>query len=306
MQHTDVQLYCAHHGITWKFIPPRAAWWGGWWEHMIGSVKRCLRKVLGRSQVDEESLNTTLISIEAAINSRPITQGESDTALTPAHLLNGGKLVTIPCGPEPATRKDLAKEFRLRKKVLSWWEHMIGSVKRCLRKVLGRSQVDEESLNTTLISIEAAINSRPITQGESDTALTPAHLLNGGKLVTIPCGPEPATRKDLAKEFRLRQKVNDDIWRRWKTEYLLLLRQYHEVKGYPSQRKPRIGEVVLLQEDSKPRHLWKRAVVEEVWHGRDCKIRCIILRQPDGMKICRPVQLVIPLEMDQGGEDVGE
>jgi hypothetical protein len=22
--------YFAHHGITWTFIAPRAAWWGGW------------------------------------------------------------------------------------------------------------------------------------------------------------------------------------------------------------------------------------------------------------------------------------
>ena len=37
----------AQYGITWKFIAPRAAWWGGWWERMVGTTKRCLRKVLG-------------------------------------------------------------------------------------------------------------------------------------------------------------------------------------------------------------------------------------------------------------------
>jgi hypothetical protein len=36
--------YLAHHNITWKFIPPRAAWCGAWWERMVGSVKRCVRK----------------------------------------------------------------------------------------------------------------------------------------------------------------------------------------------------------------------------------------------------------------------
>ena len=51
MQHTDVQHYCAHQGITWKFLPPRAAWWGGWWKRMIGLTEPiCLRNVLGRSQ----------------------------------------------------------------------------------------------------------------------------------------------------------------------------------------------------------------------------------------------------------------
>lgn len=216
LQDPEVQLYSAHHGITWKFIAPRAAWWGGWWERMIGTTKRCLRKVLGRSQLDEEGLNTILVSIEAAINSRPITQDGQDMVLTPAHFLHGDKLTIIPHGPEPTTRND------------------------------------------------------------------------------------------LSKEFRLRQKISDDLWRRWKKEYLLLLRNYHEVRGHPARPKPRVGEVVLLQEDTNARHMWKRAVVEEVRPGRDNKIRCLVLRQPDGTKTTRPVQLVIPLEIDQGGEDVGE
>ncbi|GFT81717.1 integrase catalytic domain-containing protein [Nephila pilipes] len=41
------QQYYAQNGITWRFIAPRAAWWGGWWERLIGIVKQRLRKVLG-------------------------------------------------------------------------------------------------------------------------------------------------------------------------------------------------------------------------------------------------------------------
>ncbi|GFQ71948.1 DUF5641 domain-containing protein [Trichonephila clavata] len=86
----------AQNGITWSFIAPRAAWWGGWWERLIGIVKQCLRKVLGRALLDEESLSTVLIGIEAALNSRPLVyEEESDdnsAALTPAHFLTGRKL----------------------------------------------------------------------------------------------------------------------------------------------------------------------------------------------------------------------
>ena len=76
----------AQYGITWKFIAPRAAWWGGWWERMVGTTKRCLRKVLEQSQATDEELATTLVNIEAALNSRPITQDTED-AITPAHFL---------------------------------------------------------------------------------------------------------------------------------------------------------------------------------------------------------------------------
>ena len=86
---------------------------------MIGTVKRCLRKVLGQSRLTEEQLNTTLISIEAAVNSRPITQGEVSTALTPAHFLIGEGLVTIPTETERTVRQNLTKELRLKKNCLT-------------------------------------------------------------------------------------------------------------------------------------------------------------------------------------------
>jgi len=33
--------------IDWRFNPPTAAWWGGWWERLIRLLKQCLRKPLG-------------------------------------------------------------------------------------------------------------------------------------------------------------------------------------------------------------------------------------------------------------------
>jgi hypothetical protein len=128
------------------------------------------------------------------------------------------------------------------------WERMVGTMKRCLRKVLGQSRLTEEQLNTTLISIEAAVNSRPITQGEDSAALTPPHFLIVEELTAIPTGSEPAGRLNLAKEFRLKQKLSDDFWKRWTKEYLLELRNFHEVQrpvGKTTQL--RLGDVVLMQ-----------------------------------------------------------
>jgi hypothetical protein len=50
---------------------------------------------------------------------------------------------------------------------------------------------------------------------------------------------------------------------------------------------------------------WKRALIEHLIKGRDGKISTAIFRTPEG-KITRPIQLVIPLEVDQVGEDVEE
>jgi hypothetical protein len=182
---------------------------------------------------------------------------------------------------------------------------MVGTTKRCIRKVLGRRQVDEEKLNTILASIEAAINSRPLTQDDGLETLTPAHFLHGGRLNTIPTGPEPTSAKSLTKEFRLQQQVIEDFWKRWTKEYLLELRSYHHVVQPGGRKVPfRVGDVVLLQEELRPRHMWKKGRIEELRPGQDGKTRTVILRTPDGGRLARPVQLVIPLEVDQGGEDV--
>jgi hypothetical protein len=88
-------------GSLQKFIAPRAAWW----ERMVGTTKRCIRKVLGKRQVYDEKVNTILASIEAAINSRPLTQDDGVEALTPPHFLHGGRPTTIPTGSEPTLTK---------------------------------------------------------------------------------------------------------------------------------------------------------------------------------------------------------
>ena len=140
---------------------------------------------------------------------------------------------------------------------------MVGTTKCCLRKVLGRYQVSEEGMNTTLVAIEAAINSRPIVQAEGDSgALTPAHFLVGGRLKAIPTGTEPGTNGSLAKEFRMRQKLADDFWIRWQREYLTTLRSFHEVRQQQPSARLRVGNVALLQEEVCPRHMWKRARID--------------------------------------------
>ena len=108
--------HIAQHGITWKFIDPRVAWWGGWWERMIGTTKRCLRKVLGRSQATDEELATTLVNIKAALNSMPITQDAED-ALTPAHFLSGAKLTMLPSTREPQREGNLKKTLQMTKRM---------------------------------------------------------------------------------------------------------------------------------------------------------------------------------------------
>jgi hypothetical protein len=87
---------------------------------------------------------------------------------------------------------------------------MVGTTKRCLRKVLGRAQVDEETLATLLVETEVVLNSRPIVNDGSDV-LTPSHFLNGQRLTTLPNGPKPAISKDMRREATHREKLQERV-----------------------------------------------------------------------------------------------
>ena len=70
LTHDDVTSYIANEGITWKYIVEFAPWMGGFYERLVGLVKRTLRKAIGRSSLTNEQLLTVLKESEAVVNSR--------------------------------------------------------------------------------------------------------------------------------------------------------------------------------------------------------------------------------------------
>ena len=81
------------NGPEWKNIVPRAPWWGGWWERLVGSVKTALRRSIGKQSLSRTEMETVLHEVEACINSRPLTfvgdDLDSGRPLTPSHFLLG-------------------------------------------------------------------------------------------------------------------------------------------------------------------------------------------------------------------------
>ena len=83
--------------IQWSFNLPRAPWWGGVFERLIRSVKRCLRKVVGGARLTRDELNTVITEVEMVINARPLgyvgmTSDDMEPPLTPSHLLHGRRI----------------------------------------------------------------------------------------------------------------------------------------------------------------------------------------------------------------------
>ena len=77
----------------------KAPWWGGVFERMIKSTKRCLRKIVGQARFTFDELHTAVVEIEGIINSRPISylnSGDVEEPLTPSHLLVGRRVLNLP------------------------------------------------------------------------------------------------------------------------------------------------------------------------------------------------------------------
>ena len=94
-----VHQYLLTNKILRIFNVERAPWWGGLFERMVKSTKRCLRKVIGRSKLYYDELLTILVDVEGVINSRPLTYmaaDDLDEPLTPSHFLYGRRILTLP------------------------------------------------------------------------------------------------------------------------------------------------------------------------------------------------------------------
>lgn len=125
------------------------------------------------------------------------------------------------------------------------------------------------------------MNSRPlsvdsISDPTSMEPLTPNHLLTMKSAAALP-PPGNFVREDLyiAKRWRRVQYLTEVFWGRWKKEYLCALN--HRQKWNTPRRNMRVGDVVLLKEDSA-RMQWPLAIVTEVKQDSDGLVRRVKIK----------------------------
>ena len=66
----EVKTFLLNRQIKWEFILEKSTWWGGFYERLINIIKNCLKKVIGKSFLNYEEMNTVLIDVEQTPNSR--------------------------------------------------------------------------------------------------------------------------------------------------------------------------------------------------------------------------------------------
>ncbi|XP_014215168.1 uncharacterized protein LOC106644257 [Copidosoma floridanum] len=107
----------AEQGVTWHFIPPRAPHFGGLWEAGVKVMKHHLCRALGPHNLTYEEFSTVLASIEAVLNSRPLTPFtgglDDQKILTPGHFLVGGPSNSVLEASTPPEKLDRLSNWKL-------------------------------------------------------------------------------------------------------------------------------------------------------------------------------------------------
>ncbi|KAL7724792.1 hypothetical protein ACLKA6_000428 [Drosophila palustris] len=172
------------------------------------------------------------------------------------------------------------------------WEAGVKSAKHLLLRTVGSLLLTAEELQTTLVAVEAVLNSRPIGALSDDPsdgeALTPGHALIGGPLTAMPAGGAPDQQGlTCLSRWRAVSSLRRQFWRRWSKEYILGL----QARSKWHHRTPDVvvGELVVVAEDNLPPQKWLIGRVTAVHRGEDGAVRVVDLRTATGGAFRRPI-----------------
>ena len=178
-----------------------------------------------------------------------------------------------------------------------WWERLIRSVKDLLKRMIGNARVDCEQLRTSLATVQAAINDRPLTYVTEDQndliPLTPSMFLRPLKMIEFPeffSGQNSAALRDC---FQRQKTLQHELKSRFRNEYLAQLIQRSKEKKLTNVN---INDIVLIGSDAKKRIEWPLGRVIELLPGKDGKVRVCRVRTSYGT-LLRPVRVLYPLEI---------
>ena len=185
------------------------------------------------------------------------------------------------------------------------YERIVGLVKRSLRKAIGSCLLTLDQFSTLLTEVEAVLNTRPLAYVNSESAtiepLTPAHFLAMHRQigVCLPLAFETSAQSDesdpeympekrsadtLRQKSRHEDAVANEFWARWKKEYLLTLRErtmHHKQPRTTVACHPQPGDIVVVQDESLPRSVWKLAKVVQVHTSVDDEARTATIMLPN-------------------------
>lgn len=170
------------------------------------------------------------------------------------------------------------------------WEAGVKSIKYHIRRIVAPHLLTYEELSTVVIQIVATLNSRPLCPMTNDIndlrVLTPGHFTIGRAPLSP---PEPdLTNQNInrLRRWQLLQRLHQDFWNQWSTEYLSRLQQ--RPKWMDRKNNVLIGQIVLLRDELHPPRVWRLGRIVATHPGRDGLVRVVTLETAEG-KYDRPI-----------------
>ncbi len=179
-----------------------------------------------------------------------------------------------------------------------FWERLIGMAKQLLRRILGKRVVFLEELETLVIEVEEALNSRPLTYTTDDPddpiPLTPNHFIRCPGALFLPEADvrDAASMRSAVKKL---QHLREALRSRFRKEYLGFLRGHTSSRATPSLQ---VGDVVLIENELKKRQEWQLGVILEAIPGKDGVCRVFKLKTRAG-EMLRPAQRLFLMEQQE-------
>ena len=190
-----------------------------------------------------------------------------------------------------------------------FFERLIQSVKRCMKKTLGKSRLAYDELQTVLLDIEHILNSRPlchIFDVEDDDILTPNHIMFGRKLNMINTSVDIDKKEEcITKRYKYMKYLIAHFWERWRKDYVLALRERQRYRKKQNGPLPSIDDVVIVYEEKQPRQNWLLGRITGLLAGTDGKIRGAKVKLGRTKNIKRPVDQLYPIEFSNAHSDDG-
>ena len=180
-----------------------------------------------------------------------------------------------------------------------FWERLVSSVKRCLKKTVGNTHLSYVELLTVLLEIELILNSRPLVHiydDNTEEVLTPNHLLFGRKLEAFNnINNTEINSSSCTKRMKYIETVINHFWQRWRSEYLVSLREHSKKFKKGNKLIPQVNDIV--HEDKQPPQSWRLGKIVELIPSKDAQIRgAKILIGKSKSIISRPVNKLYPVE----------
>ena len=126
--------------------------------------------------------------------------------------------------------------------------------------------------------------------------MTPNSLILGRDVNFLNAEPHENESQTIMKWHKYIKRCKEALWKRWKHEYLVALREKRNLKNKDKTFRINVGDVVMIKRWEKNRGHWKIGIVNHLYNGKYNIIWFAQLRI--GKKLIdRPIQLLYPLEL---------